>query len=109
MKAKKVTTKKKIAVKKTVVKKSLPVENKKYPRVNVSLILPNAKFGSAGESVTECLNQIRPGLIKSKGTFLIEVGAKKSTITMKPFEIRQLLLKKITQEIFEKRMLSILK
>ena len=109
-KTKKVLGKKKVATKKKIqVNKINPIIPPTPSPFYVMLELFDGVHEAHGTSVSDCLDKIRPGVIKSKGVFVIESGGKKSRIVMRPFEIRQLLLKKISKEIFEKRMLSILK
>lgn len=104
---KKVATKK-VAVKKSVVVKSpelTPLENK----YTVALKMMDLEFKESGITIQDCLNQIRPAVYKSKGEFTVECGGKKSTVSLRPFQVRQILLRPLNQEIFSKRMISILK
>lgn len=108
--AKKKTTKKKAVsktVKKAVVKRApvTPVKEK----FAVSLVLVGEKYEATGKTVTDCLNQIKPGLLKSKGIFTVMSEGKKSERVMFPFEMKRLLLGNVGKIVFDKHMTAALK
>lgn len=106
---KKVAKKKAVkkAVKKTVVKRAPTVPEK--GKFAVSLVLVGEKYEASGKTVTECLNQIKPGLLKSKGIFTVMSDGKKSERVMFPFEMKRLLTGNVAKIVFDKHMTAALK
>ncbi len=104
------TTTKKVVAKKIVVNKKDGKVAKNIGDVQLKLFLADGELSVNGKTVTECLNKLNPGQIKSKGTFIIFVGKKKAECVV-PFssQIKRLLLGKMSKVIFEKKMLGMLK
>lgn len=100
---KKATPKKKISVLKA---KPAPEVKKK---VSLSLVMADESFKASGDAILECLDQIKPTMLKSKGVFIVRIGDLKSEKVMYPFEIKRLLSGSVSKVVFEKRMLAALR
>ncbi len=96
---------KKIAVKKAVVK-NLPVAKKKF---SMTLEMADETFKSKGDSIIECLDQIKPAMLKSKGILSVFSGSLKSVRVMYPFEIKRLLSGSVSKVVYQNRTLATLK
>jgi hypothetical protein len=105
--------KKKTNIKKNSVEKRIEIMKKdkiKSPFFKVSIILSYDTIIGEGETMVDALNQFKKDIhFKSKGTMIIESDGKKSSIILKPIEMKRLLSKEINKVFFEKRMLSIMK
>lgn len=112
---KKKPAKKKIAKKRAVKKVAKRAVVKRAPNAPekkefaVSLVLVDQKYEATGKTVTECLNQIKPGLLKSKGIFIVTSDGKKSERVMFPFEMKRLLSGNVAKIVFDKHMTAALK
>lgn len=111
---KKIAIKKNSVVKKTSAEKRVAImkEAKAIPSsfFKVSLILTYDTIVGEGENIIEALSQFAPDThFKSKGTMVIESQGKKSSIVMKPIELKRLLSKEVNKVFFQKKMLSTMK
>lgn len=119
MNKKKVIAKKKVntkASKKAVVKTAKPklvlnripkAEKKKF---EITLTFsPKEIFNATGDSVIECLDQIKPEYLKAKGVFIVRQGNLKSEKVMYPFQIKRLLSGSVSKTLFEKNMIAVMK
>lgn len=106
--AKKKVVKKKV-VKKAAVKKVVKPQPKNKSPYMVLLDINSERLVAEGNSVVECLEQIAPPFFKTKGTFTICFGELKASKVMYPFQIRRLLANKFDKEVFQNRMLRVLK
>lgn len=111
---KKVNSPKKVTSKKIVVKKKSSAKESKPTASNYVIILKLADntFEAKGKDFMEAMQGLKGEVnvvLKSKGEFMLQSENKKSTVMLKPFQIRKLLLDKTMQEIFQKRMINALK
>lgn len=105
----KAKTSKKVSVK-TAIKRSPSVPKVEKKNFQVSLVFsPKEKFDVSGNSIIECLDQIKPSVLKSKGVFIVRSGSLKSEKVMYPFQIKRLLSGSVSKTIFEKNMVAIMK
>lgn len=74
----------------------------------LTLDVNNETFTGKGKSVIDALHAIKPGTMKTRGTFTLEHMDKKSSLRMVPMVIRHLLVNKVAQEIFQKRLITLL-
>ena len=101
-------TSKKVVVKKAATAKVVvPAAQKSI--FYVSLKLDSNVLKSEGESIIECLDALHPVMIKTKGVLTVSFGAKSKETVLRPIQIKQLLAGKLNKEIFEKRMLGLVK
>ena len=79
--------------------------------ISVSLAINNTVIEKTGKTITECLTDLLPQkiLIKTKGIFTIKKGKLRSQRVMFPFEVKKLLISDFNKQVFEKRMLSVMK
>ncbi len=70
----------------------------------VSLTLNGKKYNVSGNSIGEAVSQIPPQIIKEKVVIRVEKGGKKIEKMFYPFQARKLLISKLSQDLFEKRL-----
>lgn len=81
--------------------KELTKQNSQYL---VSLTLNGKKYGVSGNSIGEAVSQIPPQIIKEKVVIKIEKDGKKIEKIFYPFQCRKLLISKLSQDLFEKKL-----
>lgn len=79
------------------------------PFFTVSLSTPGASCQAKGKTIGEALAKLKPSFVKYRGVFTVKQGKKQAQRMMFPMPIKQLLVNKTAQQIFEKRMLLVLK
>ena len=70
----------------------------------VSLTLNGKKYNLKGKTIGEAMSQIPPQVIKEKLVITISKGNKKVEKMFYPFQTKKLLISKVSQDIFEKRL-----
>ena len=64
------------------------------------------KYETKGETIVECLEKLKPTIIKSRSILNVSKGELKSTpISLSPFQVKKMMVNKINREILQKRLL----
>lgn len=75
----------------------------------VSLQVAQDSYSATGETVIEALDKLKPPHIKARGLFVVKYGKKQSEFQMIPALVKKLFINNTFKEIFQKRMISLLK
>lgn len=70
----------------------------------VSLTLNGKKYNVSGNSIGEAVSQIPSQIIKEKVVIRVEKDGKKIEKMFYPFQCKKLLISKLSQDLFEKRL-----
>lgn len=97
------------AKKKAAAKKAAPSKSPYANSFSLSLKLGERMLNTVGNSIVECLDLLDPGQMKTKGILTVHYGEKSKTTVMRPFQIKQLLKGPLPKQIFEKRMMGLVK
>lgn len=65
-------------------------------------------YTSAGQTIFECLTKLSPTLIKNRSTLAVETQGKSIKTFLFPLQLRRMLVNKITKQILEKKLLTLL-
>lgn len=71
---------------------------------SVFLTLNGKKYNVSGNSIGEAMSQIPSQIIKEKVVIRVEKDGKKIEKYFYPFQARRLLISKLSQDLFEKRL-----
>lgn len=77
---------------------------KKKGVYSLSLTLNEKKYNVSGNSIGEAISQIPSQIIKEKVVIRVEKDGKKIEKYFYPFQARRLLISKLSQDLFEKRL-----
>lgn len=109
--AKKTTVKK--AAKKTVAKKVVVTtptnSSENETKYFMTLEVNNEVFEARADTITECLDQMNTGQLKTKGVIYIETQDGTASTALTLFQLKRLFMNKVAKIIFEKKMNSLIK
>lgn len=74
------------------------------PTYEVNLVMSGATHKTYGDTVLECLEQLKPEVIKSRGILIAKKDGRESKMILQPMIIRKLLVNSTLRLIYDKRL-----